>query len=96
MTNCCTKNNDNKKKMMSDVEASLRAKLLLKCAEAADIKKEYENLKKEFCKLTEAFKDQKDKEEEYLDHIDDMNLQLHYYAGKISAYQDIVSRMNHV
>lgn len=95
MANCCTKNNDNKK-MMSDVEASLRAKLLVKCAEVADIKKEYENLKNEFCKLTEAFNNQKDKEEEYLDHIDDMNLQLHYYAGKLSVYQDIVSRMNHV
>ena len=75
---------------MSNVEASLRAKLLVKCAEIADIQKKYENLAKAFDKLENDFKKQQDKTKEYLDDINNMTLQLHYYAGKIAAYQAIV------
>ena len=88
MLNCCRRNKDTK--MMSDTEASLRAKLLVKCAEFADLKHKYEKLAEDFFKLQSELNETKVKQEEYLDNIDDMHLQMQYYAGKLSVYKDII------
>ena len=71
---------------MSNMEASLRAKLLMKSAQLEELSNEYDKLKEDFNHIKKLFEKQDNIEQ-------DMKLELSYCAGKLSAYQEVVKAM---
>lgn len=81
MVQCnCNKMNPN----MSDKEAYLRAKLIMKCAEASTIKQEYEQLSIENKKLTQELEMIRSK-------LQDRDFDLIFCAGILTGYKDCLA-----
>lgn len=71
---------------MSNMEASLRAKLLMKAAQLEELSNEYDKLKEDFNYIKKLLEKQNNIKQ-------DMKLELSYCAGKLSAYQEVVKAM---
>lgn len=69
---------------MSDNEAYLRAKLIMKCAEVSTTKKEYAELSKEYKKLKHEL-------EMTQDVLKDREFDLVFCAGILTGYQDCLA-----
>ena len=71
---------------MSNTEASLRARLLMKSAELDELSIKYNKLKEEFNCIKKIV-------ESHDECTRDMKMEMNFCAGKLSAYQEIMERM---
>ena len=71
---------------MSNTEASLRARLLMKSAELDELSIQYNKLKEEFNCIKKII-------ESHDECTRDMKMEMNFCAGKLSAYQEIMERM---
>ena len=83
MTHCNCKS---AKSNMTNAEANLRAKLLVKSAELSDIKNEYNALVRKYKSACEKIQEL---ESEIAENNLQTRLKLSFYEGKLSGYEEV-------
>lgn len=86
MTQCNCKKSDN----MPDIEASLKAKLLMKDAELNDMKQKYDKLTILYAELLKESKLLKSQIAENLDELKVKNNNIQFCEGKLAGFREAI------